>query len=173
MQPCRLLPERYGSAAAESGSDAGADAKSVFENSCNAHFGTIQGPCTGRFNHPNPLHISPAHLRIGRFADSHKYYQNALLQDLGFLAFTLPDVAILMPTKKPRGEELTREQHRANQVLHQRRRRMEHVNSRVKRCRIVKDRLRLWKQGVRDLVMDSCCALHKSRVRLTPWQPIA
>jgi len=139
----------------------------------NAHFGTIQGPCTGRFNHPNPLHISPAHLRIGRFADSHKYYQNALLQDLGFLAFTLPDVAILMPTKKPRGEELTREQHRANQVLHQRRRRMEHVNSRVKRCRIVKDRLRLWKQGVRDLVMDSCCALHKSRVRLTPWQPIA
>ena len=29
------------------------------------------------------------------------------LQDLGFLAFTLPQVAILMPTKKPRGEELT------------------------------------------------------------------
>jgi hypothetical protein len=26
-----------------------------------------------------------------------------LLQDLGFLAFTLPDVEILMPTKKPRG----------------------------------------------------------------------
>ena len=33
-----------------------------------------------------------------------------LLQDLGFLAFTLPQVDILMPTKKPRGEELTREQ---------------------------------------------------------------
>ena len=30
-----------------------------------------------------------------------------LLQDLGFLAFTLPHVEILMPTKKPRGEELT------------------------------------------------------------------
>jgi hypothetical protein len=85
----------------------GRGVESVFENSCNAHFGTIQGPCTGRFNHPNPLHISPAHLRIGRFADSHKYFQNTLLQDLGFLAFTLPDVAILMPTKKPRGEELT------------------------------------------------------------------
>jgi len=26
-----------------------------------------------------------------------------LLQDLGFLAFTLPQVEILMPTKKPRG----------------------------------------------------------------------
>ena len=95
-----------------------------------------------------------------------------LLQDLGFLAFTLPQVEILMPTKKPRGEELTREQHMANQALHQRRLRIEHVNSSVKRCRIVKDRIRLWKEGVRDLVMELCCALHNFRVRLTPWQPM-
>ncbi len=33
-----------------------------------------------------------------------------MLQDLGFLAFTLPEVEILMPTKKPRGAELTLEQ---------------------------------------------------------------
>ena len=59
-----------------------------------------------------------------------------LLQDLGFLAFTLPQVEILMPTKKPRGQELTREQQAANQALTQRRLRIEHVNSRVKRCRI-------------------------------------
>src|SRR5215510_14894271 len=52
--------------------------ESVFENSCNAHFGTIQGPCTGRFHHPNPLQISPAHLRIGRFADSHRDVHNTL-----------------------------------------------------------------------------------------------
>ena len=95
-----------------------------------------------------------------------------LLQDLGFLAFTLPEVAILMPTKKPRGQELTREQQRANQALNQRRLRIEHVNSSVKRCRIVKDRIRLWKAGVRDLVMELCCALHNFRVRLTPWQPM-
>jgi hypothetical protein len=95
-----------------------------------------------------------------------------LLQDLGFLAFTLPQVEILMPTKKPRGQELTREQERANQALHRRRLRIEHVNSSVKRCRIVKDRLRLWKEGVRDLVMELCCALHNFRVRLTPWQPM-
>ena len=55
---------------------------------------------------------------------------SGLLQDLGFLAFTLPKVEILMPTKKPRGAELTREQQRANQALHQRRLRIEHVNSR-------------------------------------------
>src|SRR6266699_3132344 len=95
-----------------------------------------------------------------------------LLQDLGFLAFTLPQVEILMPTKKPRGQELTQEQTRANQALHHRRLRIEHVNSSVKRCRIVKDRIRLWKQGVRDLVMELCCALHNFRVRLTPWQPM-
>jgi hypothetical protein len=95
-----------------------------------------------------------------------------LLQDLGFLAFTLPQVGILMPTKKPRGEELTWEQQLANQALHHRRLRIEHVNSSVKRCRVVKDRIRLWKDGVRDLVMERCCALHNFRVRLTPWQPM-
>jgi DDE superfamily endonuclease len=97
---------------------------------------------------------------------------SGLLQDLGFLSFTLPQVEILMPTKKPRGGELTLEQDLANQALHQRRLRIEHVNSSVKRCRIVKDRIRLWKQGVRDLVMELCCALHNFRVRLTPWQPM-
>jgi hypothetical protein len=95
-----------------------------------------------------------------------------LLQDLGFLAFTLPEVAILMPTKKPCGAELPLEQHLANQELHQRRLRIEPVNRSVKRCRIVKDRLRLWQAGVRELVMARCCALHTFRVRLTPWQPM-
>src|SRR5262249_16113326 len=110
-----------------------------------------------------------------RIADATPYPLPAgsrLLQDLGFLAFTLPEVTILMPTKKPRGQELTREHQRANQALHQRRLRIEPVNSSVKRCRIVKDRIRLWKQGVRDLVMELCCALHNFRVRLTPWLPM-
>ena len=37
-----------------------------------------------------------------------------LLQDLGFLAFTLDHVEIIMPTKKPRGRALTRAQKAAN-----------------------------------------------------------
>jgi hypothetical protein len=65
--------------------------------------------------------------------------------------------------------QLSLEQDLANQTLHQRRLRIEHVNSSVKRCRIVKDRIRLWKAGVRDLVMELCCALHNFRVRLHPW----
>ena len=110
-----------------------------------------------------------------RMADATLYpfpSRSRWLQDLCFLAFTLPQVEILMPTKKPRGQELSLEEQRANQALHQRRLRIEHVTSRVKRCRIVKDRIHLWKQGVRDLVMELCCALHNFRVRLTPWQPM-
>ncbi len=62
-----------------------------------------------------------------RIADLTPYplpVRSRLLQDLGFLAFTLPQVEILMPTKKPCGEELTLAQQRANQALHQRRLRM-------------------------------------------------
>ena len=64
------------------------------------------------------------------------------------------------------------EQQWAHQALNQRRRRVEHVNSSVKRCRMVKDRIRLWKEGVRDVVMEICGALHNFRVRLSPWQPM-
>jgi hypothetical protein len=77
-----------------------------------------------------------------------------------------------MPTKKPRGQELTLAQPVTNQELHCRRLRIEHVHRSVKRCRIVQDRIRLWKEGVRDLVMELCCALHNFRVCLTPWQPM-
>jgi hypothetical protein len=94
------------------------------------------------------------------------------LQDLGFLAFTLPHVEVIMPTKKPLGRKLTRAQRTANRRIARRRVRIEHVNSSVKRCRIVHDTSRLRKAGIRDLVMEVCCALHNFRVRLTPWQPM-
>src|SRR5262249_13174183 len=35
---------------------------------------------------------------------------------------------------------------------------------------LLTDRIRLWKAGVHDLVMELCCALHSFRVRLMPWQ---
>ncbi len=100
------------------------------------------------------------HVHEKRIADTTPYPLPAgsrLLQELGFLAFTLSQVEILMPTKKPRGQGLTLEEKLANQALHYRRLRTEHGNSSVKRCRIVKDRIRLGKQGVRDLVMARLC----------------
>jgi hypothetical protein len=62
-----------------------------------------------------------------------------LVQERGIAACTLPQVAMLMPTKHPHGQALTMEETRANQALHHHRLRIEHVHRSVKRCRIVKD----------------------------------
>ena len=59
-----------------------------------------------------------------------------MLQDLDCRAFALPQGAILMPAKQPRGPDLPLEQSLPNESLHHRRLRIAHVNSRVKRCRI-------------------------------------
>jgi hypothetical protein len=77
-----------------------------------------------------------------------------------------------MPTRKPRGRPLTRAQKTANQRIARRRVRIEHVNSRVKRCRSVHDTCSLRKAGIRDLLMEIYSALDNLRVRLTPWQPM-
>ena len=111
-----------------------------------------------------------------RIADSTPYPLPAgshLLQDLGFQAFTLEGVDIIQPTKKPRGEELTPAQKEANREIARRRVRIEHVNSSVKRCRMLKETIRMWKAGIRDMVMEIGCSLHNFRVRLTPsWTPM-
>ncbi len=73
----------------------------------------------------------------------------------------------------PRGHELTRAQKAGNRQVSRRRVRIEHVNSSVKRCRMLKETIRVWKAGIRDMVMESGCALHNFRVRLTPsWTPM-
>ena len=95
-----------------------------------------------------------------------------VLQDLGFLACTRDHVELSRPTKQPRGRKRTRAQKAANRRIARRRVRIEHVNSSVKRCRIVHDTCRLRKAGVRDLLMEVCGGLHNFRVRLKPWQPM-
>jgi hypothetical protein len=118
----------------------------------------------------------PGRVHDKRMADATPYPLPAgsqLLQDLGFQAFTLEGVGILQPAKKPRGKALTRAQKAANRKLARRRVRIEHVNSSVKRCRMLKETIRLWKNGIRDMVMEIGCALHNFRVRLTPsWTPM-
>lgn len=96
-----------------------------------------------------------------------------LLQDLGFLGFTLEGVHVQTPARKPRGGELSEEQKAANHALASRRVPIEHVNSSVKRLRILKEPCRLFKAGVRDLLMEIGSALHNFRLRITPtWQPL-
>jgi DDE superfamily endonuclease len=118
----------------------------------------------------------PGRVHDKRIVDTTPYPLPAgsqLLQDLGFQAFTLDGVTIMQPTKKPCGQELTRAQKARNRKLARRRVRIEHVNSSVKRCRMLKETIRVWKAGVRDMVMEIGCALHNFRVRLTPsWAPM-
>jgi len=118
----------------------------------------------------------PGRVHDKRIADSTPYPLPAgsqLLQDLGFQAFTLDGVEVIQPTKKPRGHKLTRAQKAGNRKVARRRVRIEHVNSSVKRCRMLKETIRMWKVGIRDMVMEIGCALHNFRVRLTPsWTPM-
>ena len=118
--------------------------------------------------HPGTVHDK-------RIADATPYPLppgSSLLQDLGFLGFTLDGVIIEMPTKKPKKRELTEEQKAANQAKARRRVYIEHVNSSVKRCHILKGVCRLLRRGARDQVMEIGCALHNFRLRLDPWLPI-
>ena len=113
----------------------------------------------------------PGSVHDKRMADTTPYplpMGSQLLQDLGFQGFTLEGVDILQPTKKPRGHELTPEQKADNRAIARRRVRIEHVNSSVKRCRMLKETIRMWKDGMRDMVMEIGCALHNFRVRVTP-----
>jgi hypothetical protein len=52
--------------------------------------------------------------------------------------------------------------------------RIEHAIGGVKRYRIVKDKLRNWKAGFRDLVFDICYGLNNFRLNFRPWhyQPL-
>jgi hypothetical protein len=98
--------------------------------------------------------------------------ESELVQDLGFLGFSLNGVIITMAHKKPKGKTLTEGQKAQNRQIARRRVRIEHIISSVKRCAIVMRAFRLRADDIRDVVMEICCALHNLRIRLSPWQPL-
>ena len=93
-----------------------------------------------------------------------------LVQDSGFQGFTVANVTILQPKKKPRNGELTDDEKATNTLISRLRIRNEHAIGGVKRYRIVKDKIRNWKAGFRDLVIETCCGLHNFRLQFRPWQ---
>lgn len=95
-----------------------------------------------------------------------------LLQDTGFQGFSVANVEILQPTKKPRGKDLTQEQKDRNRSISKIRVRIEHVVSGFKRYRSVKDRCRNWVKGFTDLVVEIACGLHNFRLRFRPWKEV-
>jgi hypothetical protein len=92
-----------------------------------------------------------------------------LYQDMGFQGFVLAGVTIVQPKKKPRGGELTPPEKATKRRMSSIRIRIEHAIGGVKRYRIVKDKIRLFKDGIRDTMMETCCGLHNYRLQYRPW----
>ena len=107
-----------------------------------------------------------------RIADRTDYflpYGSYLYQDSGFQGFSVAGVNIIQPTKKPKGRDLTVEERAKNREISSIRIRVEHAIRGIKRYRIVKDKLRNYKKGFTDLVMETCCGLHNFRLNFRPW----
>jgi hypothetical protein len=92
-----------------------------------------------------------------------------LYQEKGVQGFFLPGITIFQPKKTPPGGELTPPEKAMNRRISSIRIRIEHAIGGVKRYRIVKDKIRLLKDGIRDAVMETCCGLHNFRLENRPW----
>lgn len=90
-----------------------------------------------------------------------------LWPDTGFLGHNPKDVTVKMPTKKPKGKELSDVQKKENREISSFRILVEHAIGGVKKCRIVKERLRCRKFGFDDLVMLIACGLHNFRISIS------
>lgn len=84
-------------------------------------------------------------------------------QEKGFQGCFLPGITICQPKKTPCGGELTPSEQAENRRLSSIRIRLEQAIGGVKRDRMVKEKLRLLKDSVRDTVMETCCGLHNFR----------
>ena len=93
---------------------------------------------------------------------------STLYQDKGFQGFVADDVIIVQPKKKPRGGELTAAEKEENSRINKIRVLIENAIGSVKRCRIVKDKFRLWREHIHDMIMETCCGLHNFRLKYRP-----
>ena len=110
---------------------------------------------------------SPGSVHDKKLADESglTYPPDALVvKDTGFQGYEPPECDTLQPRKKPRGRELHPIQKTINQVISKVRVTVEHAIAGVKRCRIVADTFRNWRQGMVDEVMLAASGLHNLRV---------
>jgi hypothetical protein len=82
-----------------------------------------------------------------------------LHQDLGFKGHSPEGVNVQMPDRKPRTKDLTEEQKRQNKQKASLSVKVEHCIGRVKIYRVLKDRIRMYKKGIKDLVMELGCGI--------------
>jgi DDE superfamily endonuclease len=93
------------------------------------------------------------------------YPTNATLgKDTGFQGYEPAGGLPRQPKKNPKGQELSVEDRFLNHLISSARVVVENVIAGVKRCRIVKEVLRLTTEGLADLVMEIAGGLHHLRV---------
>jgi DDE superfamily endonuclease len=107
--------------------------------------------------------------RLAELAGSPLPAGSGLYQEKGFQGCDLQDVRSVQPKKTPPGGELTPPEKATNRRISSSRIRSEHAIGGVKRDRIVKDTIRLLKDGLRDAVMDTCGGLHNFRLQYRLW----
>ena len=91
-------------------------------------------------------------------------FEIELLQDSGYQGYNPENVTIIMPTKKPKGKELTGEQKDKNKEISSKRVLVEHAIGGVKILRIIKDEIRIYKESTRNLIMKIACAIHNLKM---------
>ncbi len=94
---------------------------------------------------------------------------SCLSQDRGFQGCTLAGITLVQPQRKPRGGELTPPEQAAKRSISAISIRIEHAIGGVKRYRMVKDKMRLLKDGIRDTIMETCCGRQNFRLQYRPW----
>lgn len=90
--------------------------------------------------------------------------EHRLLLDLGFLGYQPEDAQTILPFKKPHYGKLSEYDKLYNRLLASLRVKVEHVLAGVKRIRIVKEKIRLQADLLRDKVMLIACGLHNLRM---------
>lgn len=120
---------------------------------------------TGKVAYLGPTENGAKHDKKAADDAAIAYPPNATLdKDTGFQGYEPEDVLTRQPQKKPRNRELSVIEKFFNRLIAKTRIIVENVLAGVKRCRIVKDMLRLTTPGVSDLVMEIACGLHNLRV---------
>ncbi len=133
---------------------------------------TIFSDANAHIHYLSPTYEGRTHdKRIHEQEDIELPRDSQCYQDTGFVGYAPQgeDVTVVMPDKKPKGGELSREQKERNRLISSIRVKVEHVMSGIKRLRIVKDKVRAWANNFRDQVMEIACGLHNFRLRFRPW----
>jgi hypothetical protein len=90
--------------------------------------------------------------------------EGVLMQDLGYLGYEPEKVKVVMPVKKQKKQELSKEDKAYNKLISSMRVKVEHVMAGVKRLRTVKEKLRLRTEDIHDEIMLIACGIHNIRI---------